>query len=165
MASALARRLAPTQRNFVELHVVDGLPIYRAYLKAFKEVIACRGSGTITETSAARAGRILLDKPPIKEYVEELKELMAERSHQKKFLSFDEKREFLAKIVRTPAGHVDENDAIAEEVRRSPDGTLAIKMSSKLKALELDTRIMGEFKDSVRVEVSEKVLNLADSFA
>jgi hypothetical protein len=165
MASRAARRLTPQQREFIELHVLDGLPMYRAYLLAFDDVIAAKYNGKITAGSACRAGGIILQKEHAKTYVEELKARVAERAQQKRFLSLDEKREFLARLVRTPIGDIDEESELAEEVRTSTDGTTSVKIPSKLKALELDARIMGEFKDSVRLDVSEKVLNLAESFA
>jgi hypothetical protein len=80
-------------------------------------------------------------------------------------LSFDEKREFLAKLVRTPISEIDEDSELAEEMRVSNDGATSVKIPSKLKAIELDARIMGEFKDSMRLEVSEKVIDLAENFA
>lgn len=165
MASRAARKLTPQQREFIELHVLDGLPMYRAYLLAFDDVIAEKYNGKITAGSACRAGGIILQKEHAKTYVEELKQRVAERAQQKRFLSFDEKREFLAKLVRTPIVEVDEESELAEEMRVAPDGTTSVKIPSKLKAIELDARIMGEFKDSVRLEVSEKVLNLAENFA
>jgi hypothetical protein len=165
MASRAARKLTPQQREFIELHVLDGLPMYRAYLLAFDDVIAEKYNGKITAGSACRAGGIILKKEHAQTYVEELKQRVAERAQQKKFLSFDEKREFLAKLVRTPIVEVDEESELAEEMRVSPDGTTSVKIPSKLKAIELDARIMGEFKDSVRLDVSEKVLNLAENFA
>ena len=165
MASRIARKLTPQQREFIELHVLDGLPMYRAYLMAFDDVIAEKYNGKITDGSACRAGKIILQKDHAKLYVEELKQRVAERAQQKKFLSFDEKREFLAKLVRTPVADIDAESELAEEVRTAQDGTMSVKIPSKLKAIELDARIMGEFKDSVRLDVSEKVLNLAETFA
>lgn len=139
--------------------------MYRAYLRAFDDVIAEKYNGKISDSSACRAGGIILQKEHAKAYVEELKAKVAERAQQKRFLSLDEKREFLARLVRTPIADIDEESELAEEMRVANDGTTSVKIPSKLKAIELDARIMGEFKDSVRVEVSEKVLNLAESFA
>jgi hypothetical protein len=165
MASRAARKLTPQQREFIELHVLDGLPMYRAYLLAFDDVIAEKYNGQITPGSACRAGGIILKKDHAQTYVEELKARVAERAQQKRFLSFDEKREFLAKLVRTPISEIDEESELAEEMRVSNDGTTSVKIPSKLKAIELDARIMGEFKDSMRLEVSEKVIDLAQDFA
>lgn len=165
MPSRPARKLTPQQREFIELHVLDGLPMYRAYLRAFDDVIAEKYNGKISDSSACRAGGIILQKEHARAYVEELKAKVAERAQQKRFLSLDEKREFLARLVRTPIADIDEESELAEEMRVANDGTTSVKIPSKLKAIELDARIMGEFKDSVRVEVSEKVLNLAESFA
>ena len=165
MASRAARKLTPQQREFIELHVLDGLPMYRAYLLAFDDVIAEKYNGQITAGSACRAGAIILKKDHAQTYVEELKARVAERAQQKRFLSFDEKREFLAKLVRTPISEIDEDSELAEEMRVSNDGATSVKIPSKLKAIELDARIMGEFKDSMRLEVSEKVIDLAENFA
>jgi hypothetical protein len=165
MPSRAARKLTPQQREFIELHVLDGLPVYRAYLRAFDDVIAEKYNGKISDSSACRAGGIILKKDHAILYVEELKARVAERAQQKKFLSLDEKREFLARLVRTPIADIDEESELAEEVRVANDGSTTVKVPSKLKAIELDTRIMGEFKDSVRLEVSEKIIDLAESFS
>lgn len=165
MASKAALRLTPQEREFLELHVVDGLPIYKAYEKAFRRYfMETRGSLPI-QTSCTRAGRAILDRPKSQEYVHELKEKLADRATQKRFLSFDEKRAFLARVVRTAPGEVDCSDDVAQEIRVGSDGTTTVKLPSKLQALELDARIMGEFKDSMRLEVSEKVIELAKEFA
>jgi hypothetical protein len=165
MASRAARQLTGAQRNFIEYHCIDGMPIYRAYLKAFRHIIAQRPAGKMVDTSAARAGRIILDSEYGKLYADELKDRVAEKAQQKKFLSLEEKREYLAKLVRSPLIDADEHNNLAEEVTREADGRTKIKMPSRLKALELDARIMGEFRDTVRLDVSEKVLKLAGDLA
>lgn len=162
MASRAARQLTGAQRNFIEYHCIDGMPIYRAYLKAFRHLIAERPSGKMVDTSAARAGRVILNSEFGKQYAEELKDRVAEKAQNKKFLSLDEKRTYLANIVRTPLIDADEHNNLAEEVKHNPDGSRVIKMPSRLKALELDARIMGEFRDTVRLDVSEKVLKFAE---
>lgn len=67
-------------------------------------------------------------------------------------LTLKEKREYLASVVRTPVGKVDQNSALAQKVKRSTrrdkDGTEfeteEIETPGKLRAIELDARLAGE---------------------
>jgi hypothetical protein len=164
MASEAALRLSPQEREFLELHVIDGLPIYRAYEKAYRRFFITTRGQVPVPTSLARLGRSVLDKPASIAYIDELKAKLADRALQKRFLSFDEKRAFLADVVRAKAGIVDGTDAVVQEFKVNSDGTTTVKLPSKLQALEIDSRLMGEFKDSVQLEVSEKVLEFSKSF-
>lgn len=161
MATRAALQLSPQERQFLEYHIIDGLPIYRAHQKAFKRFYDQRRGKQPVPTTSARLGRAILDRDTSQAYITELKEKLAERAEQQRFLSFDEKRAFLAKIVRTPIAEVDADHPIAQELTIRADGSQSVKIPSKLQALELDARIMGEFKDSMRLEVSEKVLEFA----
>lgn len=96
-------------------------------------------------------------------------------------LTLQEKREFLANLIRTPIGDVDERSILCQsaeyqvtggvrgKLRRgpAPSGnettvaevtTVRIRMADKLKALELDAKLAGEFSDQpVNVNVSVHV--------
>lgn len=69
-----------------------------------------------------------------------------------KILSLREKREYLAEVVRTPVGKVDEDHPLAQRVKRSTrtdkDGqtheTEEIEIPGKLRAIELDAKLAGE---------------------
>jgi hypothetical protein len=65
----------------------------------------------------------------------------------KRVLSMSEKREFLASVVRTPIGNVDETSPLAQSVKYSGDGGKEIKMPGKLEALKLDAQLAGELTD------------------
>lgn len=164
MASKAALKLTPQEREFLELHVVDGVPIYRAYGQAFRRFYMHTRGKVPIPTSLARLGRTVLDKPASQEYVLELKEKLADRAQRQRFLSFDEKRAFLAKVVRANAGEVSGDDDVVQEFKLNADGTTTVKLPSKLQALEIDARLMGEFKDSMRLDVSEKVLEFSKNF-
>lgn len=163
MASKAALRLSPREREFIELHVIDGFPIYKAFEKAFRRYYMTHRGSVPINSSCAHLGAKILKKEHAQEYILELKEKLAERAMQKRFLSFDEKRAFLAKVVRAAPGEVDCSDDVAQEVRVGSDGSTSIKLPSKLQAVELDARLMGEFKDTMKLEVSEKVIDLAKS--
>jgi len=162
MASRAAKQLSPLERAFVEFYVFDGLTLYKAYMTAFAVRVQNwnNASPKHKQAMASMYASALMRRQPIQEYIAELKEKLADKAQQQRFLSLEEKRAFLAKVVRTPIGEVDEDHIIAQEVKTGPDGR-TVKMPNKLQALELDSRLMGEFQDSMRLDVSEKVLKIA----
>lgn len=58
-------------------------------------------------------------------------------------LSIREKREFLARVVRTPIGEVDRTSDLCQEVTETPDST-KYKMPDKLGAIRIDNDLAGE---------------------
>jgi hypothetical protein len=65
----------------------------------------------------------------------------------KKILTLRERREFLASVVRTPVGAIDEHSPLAQEVvyEESDRGSRTkVKMPGKLEALKLDAEMAGE---------------------
>lgn len=73
----------------------------------------------------------------------------------KDVLSLLEKREFLAKVVRTPIGSVTEHDPLCQEVKYGKGGEVTRKMPSKLEAIKLDALLAKELGDgSVVVNVA-----------
>ena len=165
MPSRAALRLTPQQREFVELHVVDGIPLYRSFLRAFETRCAAWKSSSNTRSlqllAASRAG-LLMKRDYIQEYVLELKTKMERKANQSRFLSLEEKREFLAAAVRTPIGEIDETSPLAQEIRDTPQGRV-IKSVDKLRALESDAKLAGELRDRVDITLSPKVIDLGDS--
>ena len=161
MASRAATKLSPPERAFVECHVFDGMTLYRAYMTAFVHRVGNWNCATPKhrQAMASMYASALMKRQHIQEYIQELKERLAEKALQQRFLSLEEKRAYLAKVVRTPIGEVDADHPIAQELKITPEGR-SIKMPNKLQALEIDSRLMGEFQDSVRLDISEKVLNL-----
>ena len=59
-------------------------------------------------------------------------------------LTKDESLQFLADIVRTPIGKIDEMHPLAQAVKRSPEGNVVeVKMPAKLDALTLNAKLQG----------------------
>lgn len=79
---------------------------------------------------------------------------MVQSGENPAFLSLIEKREYLASIVRTPVGEVNENSKLAQKVKRrhrtDKDGSSTaeeeIELPGKLKAIELDAKLAGELE-------------------
>lgn len=92
-------------------------------------------------------------------------------------LSLQEKREFLAKLVRTPIGSIDETSELCQAAEYQVSGglrgrlrrgqadrgneqgetevtTVRIKLADKLKAIELDAKLAGEFTEDHRVTLT-----------
>jgi hypothetical protein len=109
---------------------------------------------------ACHRARKLLQNPQVQAYVEELKAEAAARSVQEKFLTLEEKRAFLARVVRTPAAEVHENSDLASEIRPTQFGP-AIKPVDKLGALQLDAKLAGELTDRVDVNVSPRIVDIS----
>lgn len=142
---------------YVRNHYIKGMPKYRAYREA--------GYMASTMTAAWQGARQVEKRPRVQAYIKQVQEKLALKEQAEvdnEFLTFEEKRKYLAKIVRTPIARVDEFDEIVSEVKESVDGSKTIKMPDKLKALELDSRLTGDFKDRIALEVSEKVLEFAN---
>lgn len=59
-------------------------------------------------------------------------------------MSVAERRAFLAAIVRTPVGQVQEGSPLAEEMKMDAKGSISVKMPCKLRAIELDAKLAGE---------------------
>ncbi len=88
--------------------------------------------------SPASATR-LSKKVNVAERVEWLKQQAASDT----VLSIKEKREFLARVVRTPIGEVDRTSDLCQEVTETDDST-KYKMPDKLSAIRLDNDLAGE---------------------
>lgn len=69
-------------------------------------------------------------------------------------LSAQEKRAFLADIVRTPVGEVTENSPLCQSYKIDNEGKIEYKMPDKLKALELDAKLAGELREQAQVSAT-----------
>lgn len=108
------------------------------------------------KTAAANASK-LVNTNAIARRIDELRALSAPT--QKRFLTLDQKREFLALVVNTPADAVDERSPLCQQAdfSESPSGTSRkLRMPDKLKALELDARLAGELRESHELEVVDR---------
>lgn len=85
---------------------------------------------------------------------------MQRASATARVMSLQEKREFLALIVRTPIGQIDENSPLCQWFKRTTGrrATFEIRMPDKLQAIMLDARLAGELKGtSVTVNTAAPV--------
>lgn len=94
-----------------------------------------RARGASAEANASR----LLRNDKVRTRIAELQTATATAA----VMSLEEKRLFLAAIVRTPIGRVDEHSPLCQFFRRTKGG-LHITMPDKLRAIELDARLAGE---------------------
>lgn len=78
---------------------------------------------------------------------------LSERGAEKDVLSHQEKRAWLAKVVRTPVGEVDQQSPLCQSYKIT-EGLTEYKMVDKLKALELDARLAGELKEQTAITVN-----------
>lgn len=122
-------------------HVAAGMTQTNAYRSVYNTP---NGSKAATGNAAR-----LMKRQDIRDRVAALKEyVLASRA-----LSKNEKRAFLADIVRTPIGEIDEKSPLAKEVtydiHNRPDGiavtTKKVKAHDKLAALAEDSKLAGDY--------------------
>lgn len=92
----------------------------------------------------ASTAKRILSSPSGAKYLAELQE----RSAALAVMSLQEKREFLAAIVRTPIGKVDEKSPLCQEyvvVENESGSAVKVKMPSKLEAIKEDNRLAGHY--------------------
>lgn len=117
---------------------------------------------TSSKTAPANASK-LAKAPPVALRIAELR--AAPPDAQKRFLSLDQKREFLALVVNTPADEVDERSPLCQsaDFSETPTGSSRkLRMPDKLKALELDARLAGELRESHEVDVVDRRASAAE---
>lgn len=71
-------------------------------------------------------------------------------------LSIAEKREFLAKVLRTPIGQIDESSPLCQSFEIGKEGERKYKMPDKLKAIERDDALAPE----VEVKAAEIIIRI-----
>jgi len=112
-----------------------------AYRKVYK------AKGLTAESCASR----LMKHAKVLQRIEEIRAQYAKRVEQKlenRFLSLDEKREFLRQVVTTPVDAV-----VGTRLHQGYSKGGAPTMPDKLRALELDAKLAGEFRERVEVQV------------
>jgi hypothetical protein len=132
------RPLNSRQKKFVENYVNKGLSIAESVRLAGYAI----KSGRVEDASSY--GCKLLRQDRVKDYVSKLRE----KAFSREALSYAEKRAFLARAVRTPVGELHEASDLAQEVTitESKEGTSRkVKAVDKLRALELDSKLAGDF--------------------
>lgn len=145
-------KLNPRQRKFAEL-VATGIPAGRAYEQAGYD-----SRGTDADANAAR----LIANDKVSRFVQSLRWEAETESKKATILTIQQKREFLARVVQTPIGTVDEDSDLCQAFKLG-ESTREIKMPDKLRAIELDSRLAGEFRDSVKIDASDEIVSLLKS--
>lgn len=165
-----ARPLNIRQQRFCEL-VVSGMPASHAYLEAGYQV-----SVKVAEVSGAR----LMSHAKVKARIAELRKPQTLAA----LMTKDEKRAYLARVVRTPIGQLKPDSDLCTEfittqvaggsrgrLRRgkAPSGNeteevpviqVRVKMADKLRAIEMDSKLAGHFEpEQLVVETGPKTLD------
>jgi hypothetical protein len=95
----------------------------------------------------------------------ELKKLR-DKSFEKDSLTFNERRSFLAKVVRASPNELDANSPLVQEYSETANEhgvSKKVKIPDKLKALELDAKLAGDFNKEN--EVANPFLFLVNFFS
>ena len=134
----MTRALTTKQRRFVENYVTKDLSIAESVRRAGYLFKSDR-----TEDYGSY-GCKLLKQDRISSYVAKLRE----KAFSREVLTFSEKRAWLARAVRTSVGEIHEGSDLAQEVTitEGKEGTSRkVRAVDKLRALELDSRLAGDF--------------------
>jgi hypothetical protein len=112
---------------------VKGTPGSHAYLRHV-------ATGTNKETAEVGSAK-LRKKPAVAARIEELRAMIAVKAEKETFLTVKEKRDFLARIVRTPIGEVDHTSDLCQErthIEGQDETSVKTRMPDKLAAIKLD---------------------------
>ena len=123
---------------------VNGVASGDSATTAYVNVYDCK-----RESAASGASR-LKNMPNIREELKRLKNA----AEKKTLMDIDQKRALLTEIILSPAIGTDPNSPLAQNVkikrRTLPDGTveedITVRMPDKLRAMELDAKLSGQFK-------------------
>ena len=168
---AKSDQLNDRQRKFAE-QIVAGLTSKDAYFSAFPR---CKSPKT-----ASSEGSKLQKKPKVAAFIVGLRERVAKASESALTLSMKERREFLARVVRTAIEDIDESSDLCQsaeyQVTGGPRGklrrgsmesgnessseemtVLKIRVPDKLRAIELDAKLAGDLQEGGNIEVKTSV--------
>jgi hypothetical protein len=128
--------------KFAQLVAMEEHTVAEAYCAIYNT------RGKTAELNSAR----LAKTAPVALRIEELRALRSQPPGpaQQRFLTLDQKREFLARVVNTPAGEIDESSPLcqAADFAESASGSSRkLRMPDKLRALELDAKLAGELRE------------------
>ena len=144
-------------------NLAEGMNQTQAYMKAYEDS---------TEETARANGHKLLTNADIKLKVDELRKI----HDDSRVLSLQEKREFLAGVVRTPLKGIDANSPLIQDISvtktTNKNGEITItsklKLVSKADAIKIDNAMMGHntkqesLLDDILGEVYKHVLQSDD---
>lgn len=134
------------QHLFAIIHG-GGVPAGRAYEQA-----GFSAQGAKADVCASR----LLRNVKVRELVESVRAKLLDQAEESAFLTLSEKRAFLARVVRTPVGKINQDSDLCQEWNRDEvDGgedeptilKIKVKMPCKMRALELDAKLAGELSE------------------
>jgi hypothetical protein len=133
-------------KRFAEL-LVAGKTARAAYMEAFP---TCHSIHT-----ADSASKKLKQQPEFRQYLETLRGEIRGAVKSGLVMAMEERRAFLARIIRTPLSEINEGSALCQEYSLSTTSTGGrtekVKMPCKLRALELDARLAGDMKEKAEV--------------
>ena len=139
------RPLTTKQKRFLDNHVIKGMSISESVRRAGYNVTSGRSE------DYGSLGCRMLKTERVRNYFNKLKE----KEFNKMVLSVGEKRAFLARAVRCDVTNPDV-DLVQEQVETTSEHgkTTKVKVVDKLRALELDSKIAGDFYDDRQPQVS-----------
>jgi phage terminase small subunit len=132
------RPLNTRQKKFLDNHLIKGMSIAESVRRAGYSI----RSGRSEDYSSL--GCRILKTPRVSAEVQKIRE----KAFSRDALSYAEKRAFLARAVRTSVGELHEGSDLAQEVTISEgkEGTSRkVKAVDKLRAIELDSKLAGDF--------------------
>jgi phage terminase small subunit len=141
------------QRKFAEL-VAGGTVAKAAYFEAYPR---CRA-----ESTAERESVRLLKDPGVAATIEGLRRDAVRGAQKKNVLSKEERRQFLARVIRCAPAEVTEHDSIAQSYKVT-DKSHEVKLPDKLRALELDAKLAGELKEQTSAGTGNGVTVIVSS--
>jgi phage terminase small subunit len=137
------------QKKFVDNYVIKGLSIAESVRRAGYSIKSGKSE------DAGSYGCKLLRQDRVKAYLNKLRE----KQFSETALSVGEKRAYLARAVRCDVTNPDA-DLIQEVSETSNDNGVSrkVKVVDKLRAIELDSKIAGDFYDDRQAQVSNPFL-------
>ncbi len=120
-----------TQHRLFALALFSGLSQRAAYLQAYP--------GASPRTAEVQSSR-LITRPDIRATLDHLHSQVETQA----ILTLQEKRAYLARIVRTSATDVRPGTDLVQAITTAKDGSQTLRMPDKLRAIYLDARLAGE---------------------
>ncbi len=130
-----------TQHRLFALALFSGLSQRAAYLQAYPSA-----SPRTAEVQSSR----LITRPDIRATLDHLHSQVETQA----ILTLQEKRAYLARIVRTSATDVRPGTDLVQAITTAKDGSQTLRMPDKLRAIYLDARLAGELPPLNRPQAS-----------
>jgi len=149
------KQLTQKQKKFAENYILRSMSIAESVRRSGYAVKSGRSE------DYGSLGCRLLKTERVSHYVSKLRD----KAFEKDLLTFNERRSFLAKVVRSSPSEVDANSDICQEYSETTNEhgvSKRVKIPDKLKALELDAKLAGDFNKEN--EVTNPFLFLVNFF-